>query len=78
MNGLVDLTRTDTYPNGQVPEQDIETCMKVLRTIAERWKQPDRVQLDAADDVILAMEAAHVMMVTLGKGHNKWVKSREG
>lgn len=30
---VVDLTKTDTYPDGLVPDHDVEVCLRVLRTL---------------------------------------------
>ncbi len=29
----VDLTKVDEYPAGQVPDEDVEVCLKVIRTL---------------------------------------------
>lgn len=40
---LVDLTRTDVYPGGVVPDADFETCLKVLRTVAKVCGKKQRI-----------------------------------
>lgn len=51
---LVDLTKTDTYPGGVVPDVDFETCLRVLRTVRNVCISPPVFRPDTA---ILLSEA---------------------
>lgn len=48
----VDLTKTDTYENYIIPDTDVETCLKVLRTV-RNWSLVNE-NFDADASVILS------------------------
>lgn len=37
MTCAIDLTKVDEYPEGRIPDADVETCLKVLRTIRNQF-----------------------------------------
>lgn len=64
---MIDLTRSDTYEDSQVPDSHVEICMKVLRTIRNCCLGPHFFDADGA--VILSH--AHMKIHDLCVESNK-------
>lgn len=45
---MVDLTKTDIYEDYNVPDNEVEICLKVIRTIRTSALFPDRFDADTA------------------------------
>lgn len=60
---MTDLNRTDTYEDDIVPDADVETCLKVIRTIRNACLGPHF--FDAEGAVVLS--SAHAKIVDLVK-----------
>ena len=45
---MVDLTKTDVYPGTVVPDEDVEICLKVLRSIRGHCIRPAMSDADGA------------------------------
>lgn len=58
---MCDLTKTDEYKDGVVPDEDVEVCLKVIRTIRNCCLGPGFFDADGA--VILSH--AHAKIVEL-------------
>ncbi len=58
---VVDLTRTDTYPDNVVPDHDVMIALKVLRTVGKAAGKRARY------DVQLMASVAHDKLVELTK-----------
>ena len=60
---MVDLTRTDLYDGGNIPDADVETCLKVIRTLRNINLGPGLFDAETA----LIMSHAHARIHDLVK-----------
>ena len=58
----VDLSKSDEYENGVIPDRDVEICLKVIRSIRNQLLWPN---FDAEGAVVLSH--AHAKIVDLVK-----------
>jgi hypothetical protein len=57
----VDLTRMDVYEDAIVPDADVETTLKVIRTIRNECLNPTAFRAEAA----VLLSNAHAVIVNL-------------
>lgn len=60
---MCDLTKTDAYEDGVVPDADIEVCLKVIRTIRNHCLGPEFFDAEGA----VSLSWAHKKIVELTK-----------
>lgn len=69
---MINLERNDEYAEGVVPDEDVETCLKVLRTVRNQFLQP--FGFDAHDALLLSH--AHAVIHRLCELSNEDEKRR--
>lgn len=56
---MIDLSKMDTFPDGQVPDSDVEMTLKVIRTLRDICLRRDAFDADGA----ILLSHAHKFIV---------------
>ncbi len=65
MEDPIDLTKLDTYPDENIPSADVETCLKVLRTLRNVCLIPETFSAHGALNLSHAHATIHDMVKRL-------------